>query len=114
MILNRPLKPSRTHKTRTYSVTWIGHPLADWVLVIRQGERHRVNYSEELYWVQWDGEPVYGVRSYLLAVDRDESHDVYNVLLAGSSVSCTCKGFQCQKTCKHCDVISEANREGEL
>jgi hypothetical protein len=115
VILERPLRASRTHRSRSYSCVQIGHELADYALTIRQGEPHRVNYTHELYFVQRDEtESDYGVVVFLLAKDSDEDPEVYEVRVSRGVLACTCTGFRCQKTCKHIDSLTDAMSQGVL
>ena len=99
---------SKTHANRSYDLVPGAHELADWVLVIRQGEPHRKNFECVTYAVQPVDDSPSGVLSFLLAKDNDDS-EVYQVtLFRRGLVGCTCRAGMMRKWCKHVEALHDA------
>lgn len=113
MILNRSLPPSATHKVRSYDLLPLASEYADYVLVIRQGEAHRKNYSCERYFVQRLPRPAPEMIAFLVLRDSGDG-DVYEVVLSPGSEGiahggyCTCTAGRTGNPCKHRDALLDA------
>jgi hypothetical protein len=113
-IFGRRLRPTKTHKRREYDLIPQWHPLCDFALVVRQGEKHHKTYTEDLYYIQEMPSPM-GPGSYaFLVLKDDDAGEVYECVVrkryAPSDCRgwCTCTAGRCGHECKHFSALYDA------